>query len=68
MLSVSCLALSDEGVGFERPRVAVRRLLWGDRLRLTGRGTTRADDAQETPIQSYISPSILVYEELGFGV
>ena len=25
-------------------------------------GTTRADGAQETPTQSYISPSILVYE------
>jgi hypothetical protein len=30
---------------------------------LSGRGTTRAEDAQGTPIQSHISPSILVYED-----
>ena len=30
---------------------------------LSGRGTTRAEDAQGTPTQSHISPSILVYEE-----
>jgi len=29
----------------------------------SGRGTTRAEDAQGTPSQSHISPSILVYEE-----
>ena len=39
-----------------------------DRLRVgwlygSGRGTTRADDAQGTPTQSNISPSILVYKE-----
>ena len=28
-----------------------------------GRGTTRAEDAQGTPTQSHISPSILVYEK-----
>ena len=28
-----------------------------------GRGTTRAEDAQGTPDQSHISPSILVYED-----
>jgi len=28
-----------------------------------GRGTTRAGNAQETPTQSHISPSILVYED-----
>jgi len=28
-----------------------------------GRGTTRAEDAQGTPTQSHISPSILLYEE-----
>ena len=28
-----------------------------------GRGTTRAKDAQGTPTQSHISPSILVYED-----
>ena len=30
---------------------------------LSGRGTARAEDAQGTPTQSHISPSILVYEE-----
>ena len=39
----------------------------GSRLRLivlyAGRGTARAEDAQETPTQSHISPSILVYED-----
>ena len=30
---------------------------------LSGRGTARADDAQGTPTQSHISPSILVYED-----
>ena len=29
----------------------------------SGRGTTRAEDAQGTPTQSHISPSILVYED-----
>ena len=38
----------------------------------SGRGTARAEDAQGTPTQSHISPSILVYEEkhvkkLGIG-
>ena len=28
-----------------------------------GRGTTRAEDAQGTPTQRHISPSILVYED-----
>jgi len=27
----------------------------------SGRGTTRAEDAQRTPTQNHISPSILVY-------
>ena len=31
---------------------------------VTRRGTTRAEDAQGTPTQSHISPSILVYEDL----
>ena len=30
---------------------------------LSGRGTTRAEDAQGTPSQSHVSPSILVYED-----
>ena len=29
----------------------------------SARGTTRAEDAQGTPTQSHISPSILVYED-----
>ena len=29
----------------------------------SGRGTTRAEDAQGTPTQSHTSPSILVYED-----
>jgi len=29
----------------------------------SGRGTTRAEDAQGTPFPSHISPSMLVYEE-----
>ena len=32
-------------------------------VEVSGRGTTRAEDAQETPTQSYISPSMLVHEE-----
>ena len=32
---------------------------------LSGRGTTRAEDAQGGPTQSHISPSILVYEHEG---
>ena len=31
---------------------------------LSGRGTTRAEDAQGTPTQSHISPSIPVYEDI----
>jgi len=36
-----------------------------DRLRVgfSGRGTARAEDAQGTPAQSHISPSMLVYED-----
>ena len=30
---------------------------------LSGRGTTRAENAQGTPTQSHISPDILVYED-----
>jgi len=44
--------------------VAVRTIgavAGGDRL--SGRGTTRVEDARGTPTQSHISPSILVYEE-----
>ena len=31
---------------------------------LSGRGAVRAEDAQGTPTQSHISPSILVYEDV----
>ena len=34
----------------------------GDRLKVR-RGTATVEDAQGTPIQSHISPSILVYED-----
>ena len=34
---------------------------------LSGRGTARAEDAQGTPTQSHISPSILVYEDENKG-
>ena len=30
---------------------------------IAGRGTARAEDAQGTPTQSHVSPSILVYED-----
>ena len=30
---------------------------------LSGRGAARAEEAQETPTQSHVSPSILVYED-----
>ena len=46
--------------------VCVPRSLDGglaDREDQNGRGTARAEDAQGTPIQSHISPSILVYED-----
>jgi hypothetical protein len=32
---------------------------------LSRRGAARAEDAQGTPSQSHISPSILVYDDLG---
>jgi len=35
---------------------------------LSGRGAARAEDAQGTPTQSHISPSILVYEDKGYVV
>jgi len=39
-------------------------LLRHDRLRVgSGMGTARAEDAQRTPTQSHISPTILVYGE-----
>ena len=31
-------------------------------------GTTRAEDAQGTPTQSHISPSILVYADYSYGL
>ena len=35
----------------------------GARMRFSGRGTTGAEDTHGTPIQSHISPSILIYED-----
>jgi len=55
----------DYGLGFLvkvlKPLKVVPSSL-GDGLRV-GRGAARADDAQGTPTQSHISPSILEYEE-----
>jgi len=48
--------------GFTGAITKLGRLSTSDRLRV-GRGSTRAEDAQGTPTQSHISPSILVYEE-----
>jgi len=42
------------------PVGAVSLFWWRD---LSGRGTTRVDDAQGTPTQSHISPIILVYKD-----
>jgi hypothetical protein len=44
-----------------KKEVNVERLS-GDRLRF-GRGAAREEDAQGTPTQSHISPSMLVYED-----
>ena len=43
-------------------RVQGQRLRESKRER-PGRGAARAEDAQETPTQSHISPSILVYQD-----
>ena len=46
-------------------KVKARLWLWPELffwLIDSGRGTTRAEDAQGTPTQSHISPSLLVYE------
>ena len=44
-------------------QVTTRDRLWVGWLNGSGRGTARAEDAQGTPTQSHISPSILVYED-----
>ena len=46
----------DSGLGFQVKVLNTRDL--------SGRGAARAEDAQGTPTQSHISPSILVYEDL----
>jgi len=38
------------------------------RLVGTGRGTTRTEDAQGTPIRSHVSPTVLVYEDKCFCI
>jgi hypothetical protein len=53
--SVDCRVYS----GFIQVSGIVRILLLIDRLRVSGRGSTRAEDAQGKPSQSHISPSIL---------
>ena len=45
-----------------RADTLIRSATGDDRLRV-GRGVARAEDAQGTPTQSYISPSRLVSEE-----
>ena len=45
----------DSGLGWLAQRISF--------ITSTERDTTRAEDAQETPTQSHLSPSILVYEE-----
>ena len=54
--SVDCDLLSID-------RVSINHCWHSHSWDISGRGTTRAEDAQETPTQSHISPSILVYEE-----
>ena len=56
-----------------RQKLALSQTVWADRLRVgwlngfSGRGAARAEDAQGTPTQSRISPSIPVYEDHQFG-
>ena len=55
--------ISVEGSGCRAEDLRLRRaVLMRVCLPFSGRGTTRAKDAQGTPTQSHISPSILVYE------
>ena len=44
----------DSGLGWLAQQICIHQY---------GRGTTRAEDAQEAPSQSPVSPSILVYED-----
>ena len=54
---------SFSGSATENPSVA--RCVEAHRVFPSGRGTTRAEDAQGTPTQSHVSPSKLVYEDKG---
>ena len=45
-------SIPDSGLGFQ--------------IKVSGRGAARAEDAQGTPTQSHISPSVLVYEAKTF--
>jgi len=48
--------------GCQRPDVSSHFPRWRVVV-VSGRGAARAEDAQGTPTQSHVSPSILVYEE-----
>ena len=49
-------------------RLRVEGLGFLTRVIDSGRGTTRAEDAQGTPAQSHISPRILAYKEKLIGL
>ena len=51
----------DSGPGFQVKTLNIHRAG-------SGRGAARAEDAEGTPTQSHISPSILVYEDEMFQV
>jgi hypothetical protein len=53
--------------GCESPLVSSNLSPWRTAA-VFGRGAARAEDAQGTPTQSHISPSILVYEEKLFAL
>ena len=63
-----CVSLNSR-LECNKKRREVRDRQWrGRRKECSGRRTARAEDAQGTPTQSHISPSIRVYEDSGgFG-
>ena len=64
-IGFSSISHQYDGIGSQFPwgLVQIRRLLGSIDSGLVGRGTGRAEDAQGTPTQSNVSPSILVYED-----
>ena len=63
MLIVYCVLFVVRCLSWRR-RAAPRRSRSGmSRTPPTGRGAARTEDAQGTPTQSHVSPSILVYED-----